>query len=86
MADRMIEERTLEPGESAKFGRPFNATTQQPHLVIRIEVPGHVRNQVEGDDELLGSAEEPQKAYRVFTVRNRSSWPAFVTFVELLDN
>ena len=52
---------------------------------IRIVVPGHVRNQVEVEDKLLGKPEEPEKAHWVFSVRNRSHWRAFVAFVEVLD-
>jgi hypothetical protein len=83
--ERLIEERTLEPGESTQFGAPFNAITQRPRLDVRIEVPGHVKNQVELEDTLLGKQEEPAKAYRVFRVKNKSSWRAYVRFVEYIE-
>ena len=86
LSDRIIEERTLEPGDSAQFGHAFNAITQRPRLAIRIEVPQHVLNQVEVVPKLLGRPEEPEKAHFVFSVRNRSSWSAFVRFVEVLDD
>lgn len=85
LRERLIEERTLEPGESTQFGAPFNAITQRPRLDVRIEVPSHVKNQVEHGDTLLGKREEPAKAYRVFRVKNKSSWPAFVRFVEYIE-
>jgi hypothetical protein len=83
--ERIIEQRRLEPGESAQFGRFFNAITQRPNLRVTIDVPEHVRHQVKLEDKLLGKQEEPDKAYWVFTVKNQSTWTAFVTFVEDLE-
>jgi len=82
---KLREERTLEPGESTQFGAPFNAITGQPRLDVIIEVPSHVKSHVEKEDALLGKREEPAKAYRVFRVRNKSSWTAFVRFVEYIE-
>lgn len=79
----MIEERVLEPGGSAQFGALFNARTGRPRLEVRISVPDHVKNQVECTEALLGKSEEPEKAYRIFRVQNKSSWQAVLTFVEL---
>jgi len=86
LSERVIEERTLEPGRSTQFGAPFNAVTQRPRLAVRINVPGHVQNQVECEEALLGDREQPARCHRVFRVQNRSSWTAFVTFVELLED
>ena len=82
MSERVIEERTVEPGGSASFGARFNATTGLPRLEVKILAPDHVKNLVECKDDLLGKQEEPDKAYRVFRVHNRSTWPVFLTFVE----
>jgi len=82
---RVIEERTLEPGGSTQLGVPFNAVTQRPRLEVKIDVPSHVKNLVECDDVLLGRAQDPEKSRRVFRIRNKSSWPAFLTFLEHYD-
>jgi hypothetical protein len=82
MAERIIEERELEPGGSTQFGARFNATTGRPRLDVKILVPGHAKNQVECKPDLLGKPEEPEKAYRVFRVHNKSKYTAFLTFVE----
>ena len=86
MSERVIEERTLEPGRSTQFGAPFNAVTRLPRLTVRINVPGHVESQVECEEVLLGKEEQPERCHRVFRVHNRSSWPAFLKFVELVED
>lgn len=86
MSERVIEERTLEPGQSTQFGAPFNAATGLPRLAVRINVPAHVQSQVECEDVLLGKLEQPERCHRVFRVRNGSSWPAFLKFVELVED
>ena len=86
LRERVIEQRTLEPGRSTQFGARFNAATHRPRLDVRIDVPNHVRHQVECEDELRGGPEQPENCYRVFRVRNRSSWPAFLTFVEFIED
>jgi hypothetical protein len=37
-------------------------------------------------ETLLGKPEEPEKCYLVFSVRNRSSWLAFLTFVAIVED
>jgi hypothetical protein len=86
LRERVIEERTLEPGGSTQFGARFNAAAHRPRLEVRIDAPNHVRHQVECKDVLLGRREQPENCYRVFRVRNKSSWPAFLTFVELIED
>jgi hypothetical protein len=82
---KLREERTLEPGESTQFGAPFNAITGRPRLDVMIEVPSHVRSRLEKEEALLGKREEPAKAYKVFRVKNKCSWAAYVRFVKYID-
>jgi hypothetical protein len=84
--ERVIEEQRLEPGQSTRFGRAFNPVTGRPRLRVKVDVPNHVRGQIECEETLLGKPEEPEKCYLVFSVRNRSSWLAFLTLVEIVED
>ncbi len=86
MPEKVIEEQRLEPGRSTRFSHVFNPVTGRPRLKVRVDVPTHVRNQVECEETLLGKREEPEKCSVLFSVKNRSSWLAFLTFVEIVDD
>jgi|ERR1700693_739690 len=86
MRDRVIKEQVLEPGRSTAFGAPYNASTHRPRLTVRVIVPQHVMSQVKVEEKTLGKREEPQKCHMSFTVKNESSYPAVLRFVEELDD
>jgi hypothetical protein len=86
MRDRVIKEQVLEPGRSTAFGAPYNASTHRPRLTVRVIVPQHVMSQVKVEGKTLGKREEPQKCHMSFTVKNESSYPAVLRFVEELDD
>ncbi len=86
MRDRVIKEQVLEPGRSTGFGAPYNLSTDRPRLAVRVIVPKHVMSRVKVEESTLGKREEPQKCHKSFTVKNESSYPAVLRFVEELDD
>jgi len=43
-------------------------------------------SRVKVEESTLGKREEPQKCHKSFTVKNESSYPAVLRFVEELDD
>ena len=66
----------LMPGTKTRYAAgPFDVKTRAPHYEIEINVPSHVRNQVEVNQFLLGTPENCQWAW---DIKNDSSYPAFI--------
>lgn len=67
----------LYPGNKTRhIAGPFDVKNRTPHYGIEIDVPSHVRNQVEVTQFLLGTPENCQWAW---DIENKTTWPAFVT-------
>jgi hypothetical protein len=67
----------LMPGIKTRHAAgPFDVKTRKPKYEIEINVPSHVRDQVEIKQFLLGT---PEKCQWAWDIENKSTWPAFVT-------
>jgi hypothetical protein len=67
----------LDPGKKRRrIAGTYDVKSQRPHYEIDINVPEHVRNQIEVNQILIGNEEYCQWAW---DIKNNSSWPAFVT-------
>jgi len=80
MPEKILEEVTLDPKRETVLSAPYDLKTRLPRVALRINVPKHVRSQVEVKEELLG---KPERCIQTWRVKNRSEWPAFLTLVEL---
>ena len=66
----------LSPGNKTRYAAgPFDINTRKPRYEIEINIPSHVRNQVEVKQFLMGSENNYQW---VWNIENKSTWPAFI--------
>ena len=67
----------LMPGIKTRYAAgPFDVKTRAPQYEIEINVPPHVRNQVEVKQVILGTPENCQWAW---DIKNDTSNPAFIS-------
>ncbi|MCX5888200.1 MAG: hypothetical protein NTY36_01950 [Deltaproteobacteria bacterium] len=77
MSDEKDYTFSLSPGNKTRYmAGPFDAETRKPHYEIFVSIPAHVRNQVEIEQVFMGT---PENRLWVWDIRNKSSWPAFIT-------
>ena len=65
------------PGNKTRhIAGPFDRKDRTPHYEIEIDVPEHVRSQVEVKQFVVGTSENCEWAW---DIRNNSTYPVFVT-------
>ena len=67
----------LDPGKKKRlFAGTYDVKSRKPQYEIDINVPKHVRNQIEVNQKLIGNEDYCQWAW---DIKNNSTWPAFIT-------
>ncbi|MBU4317121.1 MAG: hypothetical protein KKF30_07585 [Proteobacteria bacterium] len=57
----------------------FDIKTRKPRYEIEVNVPSHVKNQVEVNQIMLGTPEDCRYAW---DINNKSNYPVFITIKE----
>jgi hypothetical protein len=66
----------LDPGDKTRYvAGPYDPKTRSPHYTIEIDVPKHIRGQVEYKQFLVGTEGKREWGW---DIKNNSSWLAFI--------
>ncbi len=83
MGEKILREEMLEPKRETVLSVPYDPKTRLPHVDLRVSARSYERHHVEVKEELVGPED---RCLKVFRVKNGSSWPVFLTLVELSDD